>query len=143
MTSAAYIHVNQMYTLMKIKHVTNEVFPQILSPRHRMPATGSLISHVDFASKKGKEKKKMKNAFVVLEERKEERKKETTDEKKNPINLSNNRHIKKQNIKFWYSAAFLNRYRSILRIITKCLRLRKSHKGTQVPFIPLKFFYSE
>ena len=33
MASAAYIHVNQMYMLMKIKHVTNKRFLQILSPQ--------------------------------------------------------------------------------------------------------------
>ena len=32
MTSAAYIHVNQMYMLMKMKHMTNKRFLQILSP---------------------------------------------------------------------------------------------------------------
>ena len=48
MTSAVYIHVNQTYTPMKIKPMTNKRFLRILSPRHRIPATGSWISRVDF-----------------------------------------------------------------------------------------------
>ena len=55
---------------MKIKHVTNKRFPQILSPRHRIPAMGNGIRSIDFVSKKKKEEKKKKNAFVMLEERK-------------------------------------------------------------------------
>ena len=57
-----------MYTLIKIKHVTNERFPRILSPWHRIPATANWLSQVDFVSKK-KEDKKKKNAFLVLEEK--------------------------------------------------------------------------
>ena len=59
------------------------------------------------------------------------------NKKENPVKLSNNQDTKKkQNIKFWYSTEFLYCYHPISRIITWCLRLRKSLKDTQVPFIP-------
>ena len=137
MTSAAYIHVNQTNTQMKIKHVTNEISPRILSPRHKIPATGSWISHVDFSLRRRNRKGRIMPFFMLKE-------KKTTDKKKNPVNWLSNRHThththkEKQNIKFWYSAEFLNSYRSLSRIITWCLSPRKIHKDTQVPFFPEK-----
>ena len=83
MTSAAYIHVNQTYTLMKINHVTNERFPRILSPRHKKPAMGSRISHVDFCLQ-GEERTEEVEEFLFR-----------VKEKKNDlVNLSNNRYTK-------------------------------------------------
>ena len=70
MISAASTHVNQTYTLMKIEHVTNKRFPRILSLRHRIPATSSWISHVNFVSKK-KEQKNKNNALFMLKKKKE------------------------------------------------------------------------
>ena len=98
-----------------------------------------------FLSEKKEEQKRKNNAFSVLKNKL----KKTTDKKMNPFDLSNNRHKKqtKKISKFWYSAEFLNCYRPISRIITWCLRLRKSHKDTQVPFIleegPVEFTLNE
>ena len=47
-----------MYMLMKIKHVTNKRFPQILSSRYKIPVMGSWISQVNFClQEEGIEKK--------------------------------------------------------------------------------------
>ena len=109
-------------------HATYDI-PSI-HPRKLKLAVGSWINHVDLCH--WEEGIKMKNnALFML-------KKKNNGYKKNSVNLSNNRHTKKQkqNIKFWYSAELINCYRLLPRIITWCLRPIKSHKDTQVPFIP-------
>ena len=76
------------------------------------------------------EEKKKKNAFIELEERK----KEATVKR---IQLTCwITDTQKQNIKFWYSADFINCYHLISRTITWYLFPRKSYKDIQVLFIP-------
>ena len=112
---------------MKIKYMTSKRFPWIFKSTKQNTSDGHLEKKYWFCLQEGEGREKEECLCFV-------RKKPWIKRILSTCRITSAQKKNKQNIKFWYSAEFLN-YRPISRIIICCLHLRKSHKDTQTPFI--------